>query len=207
MQRRGRYSRGKWQVNGSPRVERRDHTAAVRLFLAVDLPPGVARGVAGLPRPADRSVRWTSARQWHVTIRFLGELDGAALEGPDGLVAALGRVPGAVADAGGLPVTAVMGPASTWFPGRRVLQVPVAGLEVLARCTGEATSRWGAAPDQPFRGHLTLARARGQARGPAALAGVAVEARWGVSEVVLYRSIAAPGGHRYEALHRVGLES
>lgn len=177
----------------------------MRLFLAVDLPAEVVRDVTGLPRPEDRRVRWTTADQWHVTLRFLGELEPVVLEGPGGLVAALDGLPEASGLAGALPVQAAMGPASAWFPGRRVLQVPVDGLGVLARCVAETTARWGPPPDQPFRGHLTLARARARARGPAGLAGAAVEARWVVPEVVLYRSVAARGGHRYEALHRVAL--
>jgi 2'-5' RNA ligase len=190
----------------APHRPRRGTTlAAVRLFTAVDLPPDVATCIAELPRPEDRRVRWTAPEQWHVTLRFLGELDPGVLEGPEGLVAAVQRLPDVVAGAGVLPVEAVMGPASAWFPGRRVLQVPVAGLEVLARGVSEVTRRWGPGRDQPFRGHLTLARARGSASGPQALAGAPIGARWAVPEVVLYRSIAAAGGHRYEVVHRVPL--
>jgi 2'-5' RNA ligase len=39
------------------------------------------------------------------------------------------------------------------------------------------------------------------------LAGAAIEGRWDVPEVVLYRSLPGPGGHRYEVLHRVALRA
>lgn len=198
--------RRKWQVNAYARASQHGHTARVRLFVAVDLPPEVAGAVARMARPEDRNVRWTRADQWHVTLRFLGELDRGVLEGARGLVAALDSVPSALARAGGLPASAVLGPKTAWFPGRHVLQVPVAGLDLLAGAVATVTAEWGRPPDEPFRGHLTVARARGQSRGPASLAGAPIEGRWDVGELLLYRSIPGSGGHRYEVLHRVALE-
>jgi RNA 2',3'-cyclic 3'-phosphodiesterase len=180
------------------------HTSLVRLFVAVDIPEPVASLVAGLSRPPMASVRWTTYEQWHVTLRFLGEMTPSSLEGSGGLVAALDAVPLALAEAGGGPLRATLGPALAWFPGRRVLQVPVVGLEQLAAAVARATVRWGAA-EQPYRGHLTLARVRGQARGPALLAGAPVAATWEVGEFVLYSSALGRGGPRYRAVHRVAL--
>lgn len=174
--------------------------------MAVDLDEELAVQVAHLPRPDDRRVRWTTADQWHVTLRFFGELEPAVLEGARGLVAALDTVPAAVAQAGGLPVEAHLGPATAWFPGRHVLQIPVAGLELLAGSVAGATAAWGRPPDEAFRGHLTLARARGHGRGPASLAGAPIAGRCSVPELVLYRSVPDSGGHRYEVLHRVALD-
>lgn len=178
----------------------------MRLFVAVDLPSEAGALVAGLPRPADPAVRWTTPAQWHVTVRFLGEVPPAALAGPDGLLAALDTVGGGLAARGALPVRARLGPALAWFPGRQVLQVPVAGLDALADAVLRATGGFGVPADHPFRGHLTVARARGRARGPAALAGAPVTAGWIVPEVVLYASVPrGREGPRYDPLHRVAL--
>lgn len=178
----------------------------MRLFVAVDPPPEISALLAGLDRPAAPGLRWTTPAQWHVTLRFLGRVEPALLAGGDGLVAALDTVAGRLAAAGGLPVRALLGPALAWFPGRQVLQAPVAGLEMLAAVVEEATGRFGAPADHPFRGHLTVARARG--RGPAALAGAPLSAAWEVPEVVLYSSVPrGAAGPRYYPVHRVTLPS
>ncbi len=176
----------------------------MRLFVAVDLPPEVVDLVAGLIRPELSSMRWTTPEQWHVTVRFFGEVSSSELEGSDGLLAALGTVPDALKAAGVDRVEAAMGPAAAWFPGRQVLQVPVDGLDELAAAVAMATEAWGE-PEQGFRGHLTLARVRARAKGPASLAGVALVSSWVVPELVLYSSALGPGGSRYTALHRVTL--
>ena len=177
----------------------------MRLFVAVDPPDAVVAEVAELPRPEFRAVRWTTPAQWHVTVRFLGELDPGALDGRRGLVAALDTVAEDLARHDAVPVRAELGPTSAWFPGRRALQVPVSGLEEVADAVAGATAAWGLPPEGEFRGHLTLARTRGQARGPAAFAGAPIAAEWVVDELVLYSSALGPGGSRYEAVHRVAL--
>jgi 2'-5' RNA ligase len=146
-------------------------------------------------------VRWTTSAQWHVTLRFLGEVDAAEL---DALGTALDSVPARL-PLGVAPVEALLGPATAWFPGRRVLQVPVAGLDELAGAVRSVTMSWGAPPEQSFHGHLTLARARGRRPGPAGLAGVPLRSVWPVGEVVLYSSTPGVGGARYTALRRVPL--
>ena len=142
----------------------------MRLFLAVWPSPEVVDTLRALPRPDIAGVRWTTEDQWHVTLRFLGESELA-----DG-IAALD------AAAEGRATTAVMGPATARL-GRRVLMVPVAGLEHLVEV-----------------GHLTLARGK---RGvPASLAGTPVTGEWPVEEVTLVQSRLHPKGARYEVLER-----
>ncbi len=101
-------------------------------------------------------------------------------------------------------VRAVLGPTTAWFPGRQVLQVPVAGLEALAAAVLEATSPWGGAgDDRRFSGHLTVARMRGRARGPASLAGASLAATWRVRAIELVSSVLGPGGSRYDTVSTV----
>lgn len=169
----------------------------MRLFVAVWPPPAVVATLAALPRPEVDGVRWTTADQWHVTLRFLGEV---ADPGPvtEALAAAVGGV---------RTVEATLGPSLRRL-GRGVLCVPVAGLEPLAAAVVEATRSLGdPVEDRPFRGHVTLARTRGRQRMPGALAGGAAAGRWPVDEVTLVRSRLSAGPARYEVVERVPTSS
>lgn len=168
----------------------------MRLFVALWPPPAVVAVLAALDRPAAPDVRWTSEANWHVTLRFLGEVDESGL-------ADRVRALQAVA-AGHAPRPVSLGPATTLLgPGNLI--VPVSGVDDLA-----AAAREGFGPSDPsgqeaerFVGHLTLARGRGRRRLPRALAGQPVEASWTASEVTLVRSRpgqAADGGSAYEVL-------
>jgi 2'-5' RNA ligase len=159
----------------------------VRLFVALRPPDDVLDIVAGLRRRERDGVRWTTREQWHVTLRFLGE------------VADPQPVATALDDAVLNGCTAVVGPQVTAL-GREVVIVPVAGVEDLAAVVVAATRDVGKPPaTRPFRGHLTLARARhGSVRD---LVGEPVEARFRVDAVRLVRSHLGRDGARYEDLH------
>ena len=166
------------------------------LFVAVWPPEDVIDFVGSVPRPQVDVVRWTTRAEWHVTLRFLGEVAevdeaGQALRGV----------------AGSCGADAVLGPSTAWFPGRRVLQVPVTGLEGLEQRVGRAISGIGhltpnaRKSEGEFRGHLTLARVRGRERiGSAAagrLSGIPLEAVWRVERVSLVASVPRADGSRY----------
>ena len=162
----------------------------MRLFVAVELPPSVVELVAALPRPAVDGLRWSTADQWHVTLRFLGNVDDASV---DALVDALGAARGLGV------VSAELGPAVGRF-GRRILHVPVSGLVPVADAVVRATAAFGSAPvdDRPFTGHVTLARARDR-RGVdlRPLCGTPITASWPVSAVALVRSELKPTGAQH----------
>ncbi len=151
--------------------------------------------MAALPRPHVAGLRWTTAEQWHVTLRFLGDADEVSAH------EAFGRI------AVGPEVEASLGPVTGRF-GRRVLHVPVHGLEGLAAATVAATATVGLPPDtRPFAGHITLARARDR-RGVdlRPLAGVAVDGRWTVGEIALVAShLGGNRPSRYEVVSRLPL--
>jgi 2'-5' RNA ligase len=160
----------------------------LRLFVAVWPPATVAARLAELPRPSRPGLRWTVAAQWHVTLRFLGsvtDVDEAAqaLAGAD--------LPG--------PLAAVTGPLVSLL-GRGVLCLPVSGLDRLAAAVSTATRGIGeAVTDRPFRGHLTLARAKpGIDLRP--LAGNSLVATWPVRQVTLVASETRPDGARYQVV-------
>jgi len=171
----------------------------VRLFVAVSPPESVIELLLGVDRPEVAGLRWTTEPQWHVTLRFLGEVDE-----PGPVVDALGAVPDRLR--AHAEVRAALGPTTAWFPGRRVLQVPVKGLDTLAREVTEVTAPWGERlDDHRFSGHLTLARARGRAPGPAGLAGASLAATWHVRAFELVSSVLGPGGSSYQTVSTVAL--
>jgi 2'-5' RNA ligase len=160
----------------------------VRLFVSVQPPDEVLDALAGLARPHARDARWVGRDQWHVTLRFLGEV-----EDPNPVAEALARAPLRAAEA-------IVGPDAA-SPARRVLYLPVAGLDDLAAGVAVATEGLGGAPEaSSFRGHLTLARAPRRGRLPGGLAARVppFERRFPVTEVRLVRSHLGPDGPHYE---------
>jgi 2'-5' RNA ligase len=164
----------------------------VRLFVAVWPADDVLASVARLSRPEVAGLRWTTPDQWHVTLRFLGECDG------DAAVDAFSRLTAPATEA-------VMGPSTGRF-GRRILHVPVAGLDDVARAAVEATGALGKPPeDRAFHGHLTLARSRRGDSDLRPLAGQPLAGSWPVTEVLLVASQLGPRGARYETVATVPL--
>lgn len=163
-----------------------------RLFVAVWPPEEVLDLIQALPRPDLTGLRWTRRDHWHATLRFLGPVPDA-----EPVVDALrARVAPAVPAA-----EAVLGPAVDRF-GRRVLQVPVAGLDRLAAAVLAATSHIGRPPDgRPFTGHVTLARVAERASVDLRpLTGTPLVATWTVEEVTLVRSDLSGAVPRYEVV-------
>lgn len=169
----------------------------VRLFVAVWPPASVLESLEALRRREEPTIRWTTRDQWHVTLRFLGDV-----EDPGPASEALARVPELYV--GARPVPASLGPATAWFPGRKVLQVPVEGLDELAKAVDEALGP-GPLDDGDFSGHLTIARARGRSKGPPDLAGARCEGTWEVRHVTLVASRLGGSGSRYEVVSDVAL--
>jgi RNA 2',3'-cyclic 3'-phosphodiesterase len=167
----------------------------VRLFVAVLPPAPVIESLQSLPRPDDGSVRWTTPSQWHVTMRFLGEVGD-----PSEVVEA---VTGAVGSVRATAVEAWLGPVTAWFPGHHVLQVPVAGLDDIAARVRAATSRWGAPDERPYSGHLTLARTCGREAPPRGLDGARVSVGFAVHGVAVMESARDPAGARYRVVAAV----
>jgi 2'-5' RNA ligase len=164
----------------------------MRLFVGVCPPERVLDALERVDRPKRDGVRWTRRDQWHVTLRFLGEVAD-----PDPVAAALDVAPLHGCEA-------QLGPEVEAL-GRHVICLPVAGLDELAQAVEQATAGFGQPPDdRSFRGHLTLARLRRRAR-PTGLAGQAFEDRFRVTDVRLIRSHQDAGGSRYEDLHVVPL--
>jgi 2'-5' RNA ligase len=164
-----------------------------RLFVAAWPPPALVDQLRALERPVRPGLRWTTPDQWHVTLRFFGSVDA----GPE---KQLRRALKEVA-ARAQPADAVAGPRPRGLGGA-VWMLPVAGLEPVAGEVEEATREFGRPPARrPFRGHVTLARAR-HPRGLAGLPAAPMSARWTVEELTLVASTLQPDGARYQVVGR-----
>ncbi len=171
----------------------------MRCFVAVWPTPDVVAALAALPRPPVEGLRWSGREQWHVTLRFFGEIEPSAV---DLATAGLSEAVHGLTE----PVAAQGGPA-TRFLGPGLLIWPVAGLGPVAEAVERATATIGdPAPDRRFYGHLTLGRGRRGAdlrRAGHILTSLAMS--WPVSSLSIVRSELHPDGARYRSLETVAL--
>jgi 2'-5' RNA ligase len=175
----------------------------VRLFVAAWPDAATRDRLAVLALGRAKNLRLVGPTRWHVTLRFLGDV-------PDERLAPLDDALVASATAQKSPVVCRLGPATGWFTGVRVLQIPAAGLDALAEAVRVATVPVVPPPprgDPPFNGHLTLARAKGRlgAAAQADLAGIPFEATFPVEHVDLVASRPSPAGHVYATVARARL--
>ena len=162
----------------------------MRCFVAVWPSPEIVAALAALPRPRTERLRWSGENQWHVTLRFLGELSPAQVDDVSrALVPVAASLPEEVVARGG---------QATRFLGPALIVWPVDGLSGLARGVEEATAHVGQpVPDRPFFGHVTIARGtRGTdfRAAPHLLAGLA--GSWRATSLSLVESQLGPGGSR-----------
>jgi 2'-5' RNA ligase len=184
----------------------------LRLFIAVDIEQTLRRRIAA-ELPGLRSIaggaRWVRPELIHVTLVFLGEVDG-------GTAARVEERARAVAERHPPLVLRARGGGIYGKPrGPRVLWVGFEGdlapLAEVQQDLARELAPLGFAPEvRAFSPHLTLARARAPRGDPAlstcsaALAGM----DWGesrVSELVVYRSEMGREGPRYTAVARLPL--
>jgi RNA 2',3'-cyclic 3'-phosphodiesterase len=175
----------------------------VRAFVATWPDDATRARLADLELGRSKNLRLVGPARWHVTLRFLGDVADDAL-------AALGQALTAAAAAFPGPLECRLGPATGWFTGVRVLQLPATGLDGLAETVRAATIALVGEPDAgepPFNGHLTLARAKGRlgAAAQTELAGIPFASSFAVDAVDLVASEPSPAGHVYSTLVRAPL--
>jgi 2'-5' RNA ligase len=181
----------------------------MRLFIGIALSPAVIAELATLTarlRSKPDSLRWTEPESWHITLYFLGS---TSQEGFDCLLARLGelRLPPVPV---GIDELGFFDRAGVFFAG--VTLTPE--LVSLQQRVTEAVSRCGFVPEtRPFRPHVTLARAKGEARVHALRSlGSRIPprptfTRFIAREFLLYESYLSPAGARYEVRARFSLAS
>jgi 2'-5' RNA ligase len=178
------------------------------LFVAVWPTADVVAALEGLPRADFAGFRWTGADQWHVTLRFLGEVPAEEITAvSDALSSGLAACPAR---------EAVLVPRARWFGSALTLLVD--GLDDVGAAAIAATATFGAPPEhRGFTGHLTIGRVRDRRarRPPVGAVQVALEpgfepeawpARWPVTSVALVCSHLGGGRPaRYETVAEVPL--
>jgi 2'-5' RNA ligase len=177
----------------------------MRVFLALDLDPGVRGKLEALERelrPLARRARFVRPEALHLTLRFFGET-------PTGDAEALAaRMAEAFA---GLRAFTLHFRGCGVFPDRRKPRILWVGVpappEALfaLQSRAEAVARdSGFAPERrPFEPHMTVARFRQPERGIDSILGACEERDFGVTsveEAVLYESRLQPSGASYHRL-------
>jgi RNA 2',3'-cyclic 3'-phosphodiesterase len=167
-----------------------------RCFVAVWPSPDVVSALTALPRPAMERLRWTTESQWHVTLRFFGDL------APAEVTSATAALSAAASSLSEQP-TATGGPG-TRFLGPGLVVWPVDGLQTAAEAVERATAPIGQpVPDRRFYGHMTIARGRrGADLRPARHLLTSLAMSWPVTSLSLVQSELHPDGARYRDLDR-----
>jgi 2'-5' RNA ligase len=182
----------------------------VRLFVAVDLQENVRRAAARVTRTVrDRleraetyGVSWVAPENFHLTLRFLGEVgDEVRLRAEASMQEPFATPPFEI-ELAGVGTFPTVGSA-------RVIWLGIArGAEGLARLHDEVDARLAPivfeTEDRPYRAHLTIARFRtpAPARVREIIAGVGAVnmGRCAIEQVTLYRSQLSPKGAIYTPL-------
>ena len=126
----------------------------MRLFVAVAVPDAIAQGLmllqGGVP-----GARWQSREQLHLTLRFIGEVDGSDMRALDDALAGI-DAPAFELQLHGVGQFGNKQPHALWAAGRKNEL-----LEHLARKVDTAIRKVGQPQDaHKFMPHVTLARLR-----------------------------------------------
>jgi 2'-5' RNA ligase len=126
----------------------------MRLFTALDPPGALCDALVPLQSVDALPVRWTARAQFHVTLRFIGEVDASAARR---VGAALRHVEG--------PAPQCVPYGLDALPSRRTARVLVVGMErtdslmALYEAVSSALEAEGLPPDErAYRPHITLGR-------------------------------------------------
>jgi 2'-5' RNA ligase len=175
----------------------------MRLFVALALPDSVAQGLmliqAGVP-----GARWSTREQLHLTLRFIGEVDGRDAADIDDALSLIAE-PRFALELHGVGEFGGKNPHALWAGVR-----PNEALKHLARKIETALQRIGLpAEERKFTPHVTLARLRASPRGRVLdyLTNHALYASgpFEVESFSLYSSVLTADGSIYTAEREYGL--
>ena len=187
----------------------------VRAFMALLLPPelmAAARRVQDQMRPLfpPGSVRWVAEENFHLTLRFFGDLDRKALRKATEVVESFdGQVPAIAARLGGVSAfPSATRPQTLWV----AVEDHGGELEQLAGLIDRKIREAGFGPaDKPWKSHLTLGRVgrdRTLRMGTEWTTGLTYEeAESTISTIALMQSELRPQGPRYTPLRTASASS
>ncbi len=189
---------------------------ALRAFIGIPLPPVYQEALRllrqDLERLAPMRLGWTRPGDWHLTLKFLGNINASDNHDPDEIIRAVSRVK--------WRAFPMRGGGAGYFPDARRPRVVWVGLSqgmrecaALAAKVEDALAGLGFEREtRPFSPHLTVARVRPGARGQepasakggwerfeAGLSGLSWP-EFTVSRLTLWRSILGAYGPKYEPL-------
>lgn len=175
-----------------------------RLFVALALPDEVADGLLAL-QGGIPGARWSTREQLHLTLRFIGEVDGRDAAAIDDVLATI-RVPRFSLELKGVGEFGGRNPRALWAGVR-----DDTALTHLQRKVESAVQRVGLQPEErKFSPHVSLARLRGSPRERVItfLSSHALYASgpFEVNAFLLYSSTLTPGGSLYRAERAYKLE-
>ena len=173
-----------------------------RVFAAVPLPAetrlALVERLAGVDIPGKR----VPPENWHLSLRFLGSIDGVTYERfLHGLEDAQEVSPFQV-EIDGIEGFPRANKASVVWVGVTKGREGLADLNAIAETAAETAGL--DAEERPFRPHLTLARVR-PPEDVRDLADHSLQFSWAVGEIVVYQSHLGKGGARYEPLESFAL--
>jgi RNA 2',3'-cyclic 3'-phosphodiesterase len=180
---------------------------AIRTFVAAEVPDAVKAAVRAATEPLRdrhaRGVRWTSSDSWHLTLKFLGEIDVA-------LVNSVAEATRAVCDEmlpfdmsivgwGAFPRPEA--PRVIWAgAGDGTEEFVTAAKRLDSLLVGQGFER----EKKSVRPHITVARVKDANAGAEAFAALRQrtlrETTFTIDKLILFRSILDPQGARYHHL-------
>ena len=176
----------------------------MRLFVALKLPDSVAESLVllqgGVP-----GARWSTRQQLHLTLRFIGEVDGRDAAAIDDALATI-RNPRFTLELKGVGEFGGRNPRALWVGVRD--DAPVVHLQ---RKVESAVQRVGLSPEErKFSPHVTLARLKGSPRERIitflSTYALYASAPFEVGSFILYSSTLTPNGSLYRPEREYPLE-
>lgn len=162
-----------------------------RLFVAAVPDRAAVDALRSLPRPEEPGVRWVPESNWHVTLRFLGDVE-------------LAETTSSLRDIDATRCRAVLGPTVEWLGDRQIV-VPIDGVADLASAVVRATGNVGRPDPRPFVGHLTIARTKPGAT--SSLLGAPVDAAFDVDRLAVMESDLRPDGAVYTVVATIPIDT
>ncbi|MEA1904222.1 MAG: RNA 2',3'-cyclic phosphodiesterase [Actinomycetota bacterium] len=173
-----------------------------RIFAATPVPIEVQMALAETLADLDVPGRRVPPDNWHLTVRFLGDIDTVTYERFLVGLEAVSGLGSFTIELDGLGAFPKQAKATVLWAGLSRGEAELATLNEVAE---EAAQGAGLAPEErPYRPHLTLSRIR-PPRDVHHLIEEPVSVGWRCRSLVVYRSVPQKGGVKYEPLESFDL--